>query len=354
MPSDTLEELLGPFLTAETVIVQVVATLSSMFLVYGLYTIIFGLCIHVLYRRKQSGTGLYPTCTIALFALATLFVSAEAFGLTRQSIVYFRALKARDYEPLNEYLLQDDGRTTWVAMISFSFSFMNAIADVMLIHRAYILWESNRIMLYALALPAFAINVTNFVVSVMLSVGMAKLSMRHVYDAAEPINTGVSIANAIFNALLSLLTAGRIWWVSREARKLMGRGVHTKYKAIVAAILESGLLYPTTLLASIVVPRVLDPRNEGLVPVDLGPIATLMSGLAPTLIIVRVAYGKPVESVQQMMSLRFAENGTQHGLGNMSVLQATIDIRSRPQNEVMEIDLEAPGSEGKTSGTQMT
>ncbi|KAL0058039.1 hypothetical protein AAF712_015298 [Marasmius tenuissimus] len=53
-----------------------------------------------------------------------------------------------------------------------------------------------------------------------------------------------------------------------------------------------------------------------------------MSGLAPTLIIVRVAYGKSVESVQQMVSIHFAERETQQEAG-ANALRATVNIRSR-------------------------
>ncbi|KAL0060522.1 hypothetical protein AAF712_012680 [Marasmius tenuissimus] len=50
-----------------------------------------------------------------------------------------------------------------------------------------------------------------------------------------------------------------------------------------------------------------------------------MSGLAPTLVIVRVAYGKSVETVQQMMSIHFAEQASRE------TRQPTVDICSDPQ-----------------------
>ncbi|KAK1221017.1 hypothetical protein PQX77_016180 [Marasmius sp. AFHP31] len=58
-----------------------------------------------------------------------------------------------------------------------------------------------------------------------------------------------------------------------------------------------------------------------------------MSGLAPTLIIVRVAYGQSVDSVQQMMSIHFAEQASQQGTrpGTIS-LRGTGGIQSHPQN----------------------
>ena len=85
----------------------------------GIYIIIFGLCIHILFRRRASGSsgsdsGLYLTCTIALFVLATVAVAAETFGLAQQTIVGFQASKTRDFDLLLEYLRQDSLKTAWV------------------------------------------------------------------------------------------------------------------------------------------------------------------------------------------------------------------------------------------------
>ncbi|KAK1229642.1 hypothetical protein PQX77_007277 [Marasmius sp. AFHP31] len=49
-----------------------------------------------------------------------------------------------------------------------------------------------------------------------------------------------------------------------------------------------------------------------------------MAGLAPTLIIVRVAYGKSVDNVDQVMSIHFADRGAGH---------TTINIVPRSQDD---------------------
>ncbi|KAL0062599.1 hypothetical protein AAF712_010533 [Marasmius tenuissimus] len=57
-----------------------------------------------------------------------------------------------------------------------------------------------------------------------------------------------------------------------------------------------------------------------------------MAGLAPTLIIVRVAYRRSVDSVEQMMSIHFAEHSSSQGTRQgPSTLQTTLDIRSQYQ-----------------------
>ncbi|KAK1217562.1 hypothetical protein PQX77_019791, partial [Marasmius sp. AFHP31] len=131
----------------------------------------------------------------------------------------------------------------------------------------------------------------------------------------------------------------RIWWISREVgRHSRVLQLQPRHKGIVAAILESGLLYPTTAITTTVVNRILDPDAKGIVPIGLSSATILMSGLAPTLIFVRVAYGKSVDSVQQqMMSIHLSEEASQQrtGLGT-STPQAAVDIQSNPQTSNLE------------------
>ncbi|KAK1229500.1 hypothetical protein PQX77_007435 [Marasmius sp. AFHP31] len=62
-----------------------------------------------------------------------------------------------------------------------------------------------------------------------------------------------------------------------------------------------------------------------------------MAGFAPTLVIVRVAYGKSVDSVQQMMSMHFAEQSSRQGHGHgVSALRTTVNISSRSQDDHIE------------------
>ncbi|KAJ8079608.1 hypothetical protein PM082_011195 [Marasmius tenuissimus] len=101
---------------------------------------------------------------------------------------------------------------------------------------------------------------------------------------------------------------GRIWWISHEARKLIGKPIHQRYKSIVVIIVDSGLLYATVLLLNIILQLTVTHNYSGVLPFVVAPISALMSGLAPTLIIVRAAGGKSVDNVNQMVSsLHFAD-----------------------------------------------
>ncbi|KAK1230902.1 hypothetical protein PQX77_005980 [Marasmius sp. AFHP31] len=55
----------------------------------------------------------------------------------------------------------------------------------------------------------------------------------------------------------------------------------------------------------------LNPDGHSINPIDLGTAIGALAGLSPTLIIVRSAYGKTVESVNQMVStLQFVDGPT--------------------------------------------
>ncbi|KAK1218155.1 hypothetical protein PQX77_019175 [Marasmius sp. AFHP31] len=231
---------------------------------------------------------------------------------------------------------------------------MNILADIMLVHRCYILWGSRQLILYTLGGASLVLNGIYLATAMMGLISVNRLStMKHVNDQGAQIDNGNSIALSVFNGFVSLLT-GRIWWISREV------GQHSevlwlqpRHKAIVAAILESGLLYPATTITTVVLSRVLDPDGTSIVPIDLAGTTILMSGLAPTLIFVRVAYGKSVDSVQQMLSIHYTGQASQQrtGLGP-SAPQAAMDIQSNPQTGKLEDHTEEPKAQAQVEQNQ--
>ncbi|KAL0565100.1 hypothetical protein V5O48_016931 [Marasmius crinis-equi] len=112
------------------------------------------------------------------------------------------------------------------------------------------------------------------------------------YKTGDIMNTDTAIAMAIFNFILTLMIAGRIWWIASSAQKLIGKSISPQYKTIVGIIIESGIIYPVGLLSAIIVELVFDAGDEDPSPVYPQGMATQLAGLAPTLIIVRAAYRK--------------------------------------------------------------
>ncbi|KAL0580845.1 hypothetical protein V5O48_001137 [Marasmius crinis-equi] len=222
----------------------------------------------------------------------------------------------------------------------------------MLIHRCYIIWNSNKPMLFVLAFITFSINgivtsiyslnlypdkcfslegisIGSIIAAIIAEHDTSKESNIRIMLISGKINDATLIATTVFNTVLTVLTGARIWWITLQARKVMGKAVDTQYKAIVAIVLESGLLYSLTLMIAIIVGDTLDPDGRGTVPVDLTMISTQMSGIAPTLIIVRAAYNKTAESVDQVVSTWQCAARTRQFESQMgSVLPSNVDSES--------------------------
>ncbi|KAI3596772.1 hypothetical protein WG66_016449 [Moniliophthora roreri] len=119
------------------------------------------------------------------------------------------------------------------------------------------------------------------------------------------IQVGYYCANAGLD-LDALHSAGRIWWMGKVTRSFLdpdldqARLVDQRYKSVAAVILESGMLYPATLITHAVL---IENTSKIGVPIDLTPIAILMAGIAPTLINVRISSGKSVETHYQDSTL---------------------------------------------------
>ncbi|KAF9265097.1 hypothetical protein L218DRAFT_957781 [Marasmius fiardii PR-910] len=324
--ANDLEHILAPYLTAGQVITHPLSSLSVMFALYGIYVMVFGLAIRVLSRRDGPSSKLYMGWSISLFVLATLHTATYAWASSRETMISFKAATTKNYTPFLKYLNPDEGNISSFSITDFVACIMNAIADSMLIHRCYVIWQS-RIMMYLLAFLAVVLNGISLGTGIAGVIGMS-ISNHCLYSTASTIDNGRTIAMAVFQVLLALLTGGRIWWISREARRLMGRSTNARYNSIVAIIIESGVFFAVCLVADVALALAVDPDTYDFVPFDFGPVTVLMSGLAPTLIIVRVAYGKSVDSVQQMVSLQ-----STNAQGNSQGSRPAIDLQ--PQTQVV-------------------
>ncbi|KAJ8089724.1 hypothetical protein PM082_014992 [Marasmius tenuissimus] len=91
------------------------------------------------------------------------------------------------------------------------------------------------------------------------------------FKAGDEILSGWALASLSFNGFVTILTSGRIWRVSRDARETMGEDVKKRYGTVVAIILESGMLYPTVQLARTILHYT---YIIGPIPIDIGSLST--------------------------------------------------------------------------------
>ncbi|KAI3603094.1 hypothetical protein WG66_014916 [Moniliophthora roreri] len=171
------------------------------------------------------------SCLLTLFILASINVPASTIRVTGCSAYGFYTLQHLDVPNL-----------TTLSFVADTF------ADAILIFRCYAVRGSGLSIVIAPIIGCIAVEV--------LGTTMMGLLLR--YGTDEPwcsrTTRGISaygIANACMNILLTLMIAGRIWWIAREAREaqsLLSKRHFRRLKMISSLILGSGILFPIALV----------------------------------------------------------------------------------------------------------
>jgi len=93
-----------------------------------------------------------------------------------------------------------------------------------------------------------------------------------------------------FNIVMTLATAGRIWWVARVARPILEKKQVQQYNTAIAIIVESGAIYSVAVLLMAAIPSSEPYRLIFVV------IAIRVVCIMPTLMIVQVELGQNSKS----------------------------------------------------------
>ncbi|ESK92601.1 hypothetical protein Moror_4400 [Moniliophthora roreri MCA 2997] len=305
--SDSTDDVTS-ILSVQYTVIFSIATLSAIYFVYGLYVLLFGAAVYLMRSRQQRNErlnwNLYLSLTVILFVFSTVYVVIETVSLVRDSIIRFTAVKTRDYEPLVDYWTHDGYKTASVAFVLLIPIILNITAEAMLIHRCYLIWSSSKRVGLPLVVASVLTNIIGVVDAVLILVDINSESSNLDSDnVGKAVGVVYGTTSVIVNSVLTLLTAGRIWWIHRQVR---AHGVHTSDKlmhSVSRIILESGLLYPAMSMINLITFYTATIDD---LPLDFGPLVTLSAGIAPTLIMVRARLGKSVESLQDKVSdIRF-------------------------------------------------
>ncbi|KAJ3735606.1 hypothetical protein DFJ43DRAFT_817155 [Lentinula guzmanii] len=254
----------GSWTTRESNALNLYPTVAHLFL-YGLHTSLFGVAIGIIFARKRR---LYDK-TIHLLVLTLLFIICTASAIAR---LVFVGLDTSGIKYSN---------TTPVYIIIGLHCFANLIADALLIYRCYHIWTPYKSILYPPMLGLLA----NF------GIGIAALVDWNFYWLFMFITL-------VENLYLTTVTAGRIWYISRESKIMLGSKVHSRYQVIMASILESGLLYPLVLIvtaSTLALPS--HAFSQVLMFNVMLNIQIQIVGIAQSLLIVRVGLGVDICSM---------------------------------------------------------
>uniref|UniRef100_A0A0W0G2V6 Uncharacterized protein n=1 Tax=Moniliophthora roreri TaxID=221103 RepID=A0A0W0G2V6_MONRR len=337
--SSVTEEDVASFTSITNILVKPMASLTVMFYVYGIYTVLFIISLHILIcRQDRPNRVLYMFFTIALFTLTSAFIIMETFGAAYEATLLFTFTKNQNWASLLAYLYHDNTKTIGIGFQQVLALCLVTMADLMLFHRCYMIWGSSKWIAFPLTFVILSLAICEIVAVAFAVIGIsntANPAKVQLFLLGNTIDTAFWLADMGVNVILTLLTAGRIWWISREARKHMGPAIKTKYNTIVAIILESGILYPIFLTTGIIYIILIDPGSSGSIPFQLAFVTYQVAGIAPTLIIIRAASGKAVEHTsmnQVVSSLHFAD----------CAVPGSGSLETRPQ--VQTVDIEARSS----------
>uniref|UniRef100_A0A0W0FUP4 Uncharacterized protein n=1 Tax=Moniliophthora roreri TaxID=221103 RepID=A0A0W0FUP4_MONRR len=333
--SSVTEEDVAPFDSTTNILVQPIANLTVMFYVHGIYTVLFIISLHILiHRQDHPNRVLYMFFTTALFTLTSAYIAVETFFDAYQATLEFTFTKNQDWALFLAYLYHSNAKTIMAGFDYILPLCLVTIADLMLLHRCYVIWGSSKWIAFPFIFVMLSLAICEIVASIFVIIGISNYAdpaKVQLLLQGSTIDTAFWLAEMGVNIILTMLTAGRIWWISQEAQKYLGPAIKTKYNTIVAIILESGVLYPIFLTTYVVYLLLLDPESTGSLPFSLLTVTYQVAGIAPTLIIIRAAGGKTVEhtSMNQVVSSLHFAHGAASGSGN-----------SDPRSHIQTIDIE--------------
>ncbi|KAG5725176.1 hypothetical protein E4T56_gene10190 [Termitomyces sp. T112] len=188
----------------------VAAVLFETFL-YGLYVILFSASILVILRKKRLEWPLLLT-SFVMFALATADI-----GFTI-SVLFVKQFK--------QDLKLNDLRPRYFLCIT-----NNTVANLLTLYRCCHIWHMKKSIVAGTCIFLILTTIC----------GYTTISL------AQYVWVSVLI-NMIFNVVTTGLTAGRLWWLIRVSRAMLGETLITRYKNAAYFVLESGILYTMYIL----------------------------------------------------------------------------------------------------------
>ncbi|KXN85634.1 hypothetical protein AN958_10971 [Leucoagaricus sp. SymC.cos] len=279
---------------------------------FGLYVALFGTCLQVLLRNRRT---LQRSILIAIVFMFALAVADVVWGIINMHKFILRKassdLVTRDDDD------DDDDKRPEIPIKIMQYKFLlyitsNIIADSLLIYRCYTLWNNSKRII---ALPCLVL--LGSTICGYLFVGLS--------DDEYPFRFLLSIflfTTLGLNSVVTSLMAGRIWWIARRTRGLVGPKLTKKYRMAIAVFIESGLLYSVYVILDVALHELL--LDAGLVQVV---------GLVPTLIIVQTGLSQDQSNTYTTTTnnLTTRKDETSMSLSNLD---------SRPISEYGAYDLE--------------
>ncbi|KAJ7783978.1 hypothetical protein DFH07DRAFT_789743 [Mycena maculata] len=252
-------------------------------LLYGTLLVLLLIATYLLYHRAGAGRRSLSAATALMALLATaqlgirLRAAVAAFQVLRLAVegeLWPQSARAVSVINLfdNLYIVDD-----------FLLVTNNLVTDSLFIYRCFIVWNHN----IRIAVIPILLLLTTTVIGYLSVYEDEYVISSHYLDFRVAF-----IMSVVTNVALMALTAGRIWWIRRDACVLLESASVRMYTTVIAIILESGALYCISVLIYVISISVLNQDND-MIAVFRAAMPQIMN-IAPTLIIVRVGLGHGV------------------------------------------------------------
>ncbi|KAF5368485.1 hypothetical protein D9758_002230 [Tetrapyrgos nigripes] len=295
---------------------------------YGVYVTITAICTHYLFTSNVRN-WITIAYTVATFIVTTIFlVSSTKFT---ELLLIESAM-----DPIGTAKLSQ--RLDLLEQVVYSAKIW--LADGLLIYRMWVVWFGNS----TVTIPPIILWIGSF------ATGMAGLLLfYHEEDAQIIRNLGVSFhsCSVALNVIATSLIAGKLLY-HRHMWKSIGNpdgGEHgRRYLSLLAVFAESGAIY--TISGLVYIP--LYAKNSNFIYV-WAAVLEAASGIAPMLIVLRMALGTAVSSSKhpvhyktESSALTTMEFGESSRLGNK---RQTIELNSYAANPGESFGATATGSD---------
>ncbi|KAJ6597806.1 hypothetical protein DFH09DRAFT_1304569 [Mycena vulgaris] len=244
---------------------------------YGIYVVLFCFCIRTLRTCRVPHRRALLAAVSVIFSLCTLHAALQLVNAAElmMSLLKNSRFAARRWDQVN------------IAMGALYVT-SNLIADAIFIYRCYGIWNFRKRIISVPIVLLIATGCLGYASVIMC--GLEGLAEFLFITWLFPLSI---IFSVMTNVLLMALTAGRIWWIARGARMVMGPAVVKQYRTVIAMILESGALYCTPGILYLIF-LAISPASTVVIFAALAQTV----GIAPTIIVLRVGLGNSVDSVE--------------------------------------------------------
>ncbi|KAF8811104.1 hypothetical protein BYT27DRAFT_7090088 [Phlegmacium glaucopus] len=211
---------------------------------YGIYSTLFAICIRVLLRNKRTTRKVLIACAMMMFALATVDVVLEL------SFLFWFVAKKNS-------IPEADLHFKFLIYIT-----SNVIADSLVIYRCHTIWNHSKrvIVIPCLLLLGGSVCGYTFIALSTEEYRFRPLLVAFLFTTVA-LNLLVTILMGVFfpplqffSRLMKEFLAGRIWWIARKARSILGPRLSSKYNTMIAIIVESSIIYSIYVVLDVVFP----------------------------------------------------------------------------------------------------